>query len=43
MKMSCAEAVCLFEDESNAMGTMGGISESLCATQAIEAFIVVLH
>ena len=32
-KTSCAEAVHLFEDRSNARETVGGISESLCVTQ----------
>ena len=41
--MSCAEAVCLFKDRSNTRGIVGGISEALCHTQAIEVLIVVIH
>ena len=42
-KASCAEAVRLFENGMKARGIVGGISETPCATQAIEALIVVLH
>ena len=38
-----AEAVCLFEDKSNAGGIMGGISESPCATQATDWTLIRHH